>query len=450
MRTVLYLNDCICSSLEQLRSMISLNLIPDTPIYEDLLTLQRDGELAQWLFEGDSENERELAKKLDNLPKDNIPNGELMRRIWQIIMGSTQDLQKPSCSSYFELREIRCEANGIPIILENSLSMCFSGTVCMAFTPVSAVLDKHWAELMFTIVLKIKKVDNEFFVIRLVENDKDFGLVNSSYLWLKDKRAGELITVITAPYIVGEECNSLSLKANEETICEIKILKDIHKGTIIVGDTFFTMTEVEGGKFLMGNNYGDYSERPEHYVTLDNFFISETAVTQEIWEAVMHSNPSIFKGSKNPVENIYWNDCQVFIDKLNHMTNMKFRLPTEAEWEYAAKGGIESKHYLYSGSNTFEEIASRGNKTYPVATKKPNELGLYDMSGNVREWCQDWYDDRYYKVSPSKNPTGPLNSEMHVNRGGSWADGEAYCRVSYRGALSTKGKCHYIGFRIAL
>lgn len=201
----------------------------------------------------------------------------------------------------------------------------------------------------------------------------------------------------------------------------------------------FKMKKVEGGTFLMGaqsedKNQPNYDpdafedESPVHRVTLSDYYIGETLVTQELWKAVMDSNPSEFKSIfnkkrlKHPVENVSWNDCQEFIKKLNAIIGKTFRLPTEAEWEYAARGGNKSKGYKYSGSNNIDDVAwCEGNssgKTHEVGTKAPNELGLYDMSGNVWEWCSDWYGE--YSASPQTNPKGPTSGSYRVLHGGSW------------------------------
>ena len=183
-------------------------------------------------------------------------------------------------------------------------------------------------------------------------------------------------------------------------------------------------------------------EYPTHQVTLSDFYIGKYEVTQEQWEIVMGNNPSWFKGANNPVENVLWDDCLEFIEKLNQLTGLKFRLPTEAEWEYAARGGNKSKGYKYSGSNTIGDVAwyydnaynvgssSSNYGTHPVGTKAPNELGLYDMSGNVHEWCSDWFGS--YSSSAQTNPTGPTSGSYRVLRGGSWSYRANYCRVSDR------------------
>lgn len=207
--------------------------------------------------------------------------------------------------------------------------------------------------------------------------------------------------------------------------------------TFTVGGVQFKMIAVEGGTFTMGatNEQGDDAyewEKPAHTVTLSSFSIGETEVTQALWQAVMGSNPSYFNGSQKPVEEVSWNDCQDFIKKLNELTGEHFRLPTEAEWEFAARGGNKSQGYKYAGSNSADEVATDHNSD--VATKKANELGLYDMSGSVLEWCNDWYDD--YSSSSQTNPTGPESGKNHVLRGAQ-GGGEGHMtencyRVSYR------------------
>ena len=219
----------------------------------------------------------------------------------------------------------------------------------------------------------------------------------------------------------------------------------------------YEMVFVDGGTFTMGatseqGSDANDNESPTHSVTLSGFYIGKTEVTQKQWQNVMSSNPSSFKGDELPVENVSWNDCQTFINKLNQLTGKKFRLPTEAEWEYAARGGNKSKGYKYSGSNTIGNVAwysgNSSSRTHPVATKQANELGLYDMSGNVWEWCQDWYGS--YSSSSQANPTGPTSGSYRVGRGGSWRNGATYCRVSYRYSRNPTDLIYYMGFRLAL
>ena len=217
------------------------------------------------------------------------------------------------------------------------------------------------------------------------------------------------------------------------------------------------MIKVEAGTFMMGatsemqNPYDD--EKPVHQVTLTNdYYIGKYEVTQALWQSVMGSNPSYFKGDNLPVENVSCDDCQEFISKLNRMTGRTFRLPTEAEWEYAARGGKKSRGYQYSGSSNISDVAwydgNSGSKTHPVGTKQANELGLYDMTGNVWEWCQDWY---YSYVSSSQtNPTGAVSGSSRVRRGGSWSSLAKYCRSSYRNFGTSDCRYYYLGLRLVL
>ena len=229
--------------------------------------------------------------------------------------------------------------------------------------------------------------------------------------------------------------------------------------TFTVNGVSFNMIAVEGGTFTMGataeqasDAYSD--EKPTHQVTLSSYYIGKTEVTQELWQAVMGSNPSGFSGANLPVEKVSWEDCQIFIAILNELTGKYFRLPTEAEWEYAARGGSKSQGYKYSGSNTVDDVAwypsNSSSKTHPVATKAPNELGIYDMSGNVLEWCSDWYSSSYYSSSSQYNPTGPASGSRRVYRGGSWGSSARLCRVSYRDYNGPSYRFYNLGLRLAL
>ena len=217
------------------------------------------------------------------------------------------------------------------------------------------------------------------------------------------------------------------------------------------------MVKVEAGSFNMGATpemQAPYEvEKPVHRVTLtNNYYIGKYEVTQALWQAVMGSNPSYFKGDDLPVEQVSWNDCQDFISKLNAMTGKRFRLPSEAEWEYAARGGKKSRGYQYSGSNTLGDVAwyegNSGSKTHAVGTKQPNELGIYDMTGNVYEWCQDWYGS--YSSSPQTNPIGAVSGSSRVDRGGSWFFTAKHCRSSYRFNLTPGYRLNFLGLRLVL
>lgn len=215
-----------------------------------------------------------------------------------------------------------------------------------------------------------------------------------------------------------------------------------------------TMVRIKGGTFDMGDNFGDgnIDERPVHRVSVDDFFLSETPVTQTQWEAVLGNNPSKFKGPDRPVENISWNDVQEFLKGLNERTGDNFRLPTEAEWEYAAREGGKKIKYGTGKNELNYNDANYDNhyrETTPVKKFPPNALGLYDMSGNVWEWCADWYDENYYKNSPQNNPRGPLSGKYRVLRGGSWYYFPWDGRVSFRRWNAPYFNGFSFGFRCA-
>jgi formylglycine-generating enzyme required for sulfatase activity len=263
------------------------------------------------------------------------------------------------------------------------------------------------------------------------------------------------------------------VKFNEELLKERENYKP--NPTSILSSEGIEMVLVEGGTFDMGcNEYDD--EKPIHSVTVGDFYIGKTEVTQAQWKTTMGDNPSYFKGDNLPVETVAWYDAVEFCNKLSEMAGLQkcysgsnitcnfkangYRLPTEAEWEYAARGGNQSKCYKYSGSSNVDDVAwysfNSGSKTQPVGVKNPNELGIYDMSGNVWEWCSDWYDSNYYKNSPSNNPTGPSSGPFRVVRGGSWGDSYGVMRCAIRDGSHPDG-CYYLcrglgssfGFRVA-
>lgn len=218
----------------------------------------------------------------------------------------------------------------------------------------------------------------------------------------------------------------------------------------IIGNMVF----VEGGTFVMGatpeqGSDASNDEKPAHQVEVQSFSICKYEVTQEEWSAVMGSNPSHFRGIKRPVEQVSWNDCQIFIEKLNMLTGKHFRLPTEAEWEYAARGGKYSKSNKYAGDNNLDEVAwyneNSGDETHDVGKKNANELGLFDMAGNVWEWCYDCKKDYISFTQQEKNA-----DTNKVNRGGSWRSDTKRCRVSFRFDDDANDCFNTVGLRLAL
>jgi len=282
----------------------------------------------------------------------------------------------------------------------------------------------------------------------------------------------------TTPYTgeLGFGSHNVKLVNNTKTIQETIIVAQTGTNSFTFDVNEFTdpfegqMVFVKGGTFTMGctseQSDCDDDEKPAHQVTVSDFYIGKYEVTQKQWREIMGNNPSHFSGCDNcPVENVSWNDIQEFIKKLNQKTGKKYRLPTEAEWEYAARGGVETHGRAsdnntpraskkYAGSNNIEEVAwyssNSGSKTNPVGRKKPNELGIFDMSGNVWEWCSDWYGSNYYKNSPQTNPQGPSSGAIRVLRGGSWSRIAQYCRVSNRSIFTSDFRIGSRGFRLAL
>jgi formylglycine-generating enzyme required for sulfatase activity len=212
------------------------------------------------------------------------------------------------------------------------------------------------------------------------------------------------------------------------------------------------LVEVKGGTFRMGcRDYDGFAwEYPVHKVAVSSFKIAKYEVTQKQWISIMENNPSHFKGDDLPVENVSWLDVQEFISKLNEITAKNYRLPTESVWEYAARGGKKSKNYKYSGSNKIDEVAwyleNSENSTHPVGTKKPNELGIYDMCGNVAEWCDNVYEN-YFGAEDFQFDDSEI---FRVLRGGKWDSEPQFCRVSFRGRTPQHFKYNYLGFRLVL
>ena len=313
---------------------------------------------------------------------------------------------------------------------------------------------------------------------------------NPSVMWTSSNYA--VASVLSNGLVVGVASGScvITCTAKDGSGVKAECIVTVPQ-TFTVNGVSFKMIPLAGGTFRMGSDddYSNIDEQPMHEVTLSSFSIGETEVTQELWEAVMGSNPSYFKGGKLPVEQVSWNDCKTFILKLNELTGKMFRLPSEAEWEYAARGGTSTS--LYNGENIIiEEINNSPNLdalawyagncgqnftasagcdesngydisgwsekqyddskggTHPVGLKQPNAYGLYDMLGNVWEWCQDWYGP--YISGSQTNPTGPSSGSNRVWRGGSWYSNARSCRVPLRDFSIPTDTYYSLGFRLAL
>ena len=238
------------------------------------------------------------------------------------------------------------------------------------------------------------------------------------------------------------------------------VLNGVNNGsthTFIANNVMFEMVRVEGGTFTMGATAEQASdafsdELPTHKVTLSPFLIGKYEVSQTLWLAGMGENPSVNTGINLPVDNVTWNECQTFITKLNELTGKDFRLLTEAEWEYAARGGNKSKGYKYSGSNNLGDVAwyidNSNNTSHAMGTKAPNELGIYDMTGNVMEWVSDWKGS--YSSGAQTNPTGPDSGTYRVNRGGSYGNVERLSRITNRNSIDPNMSSKTMGLRLCL
>ena len=301
-------------------------------------------------------------------------------------------------------------------------------------------------------MLKFESVENmaDYIEEEFTMPDKD-KLKSVDLLQVKREREQREREVIEGQEREKQAKERIEREKREKKECE-------SLGEFEVKKVKFKMVKVEGGMFMMGatgvlGRDAWEDEKPAHLVTLDDYYIGETVVTQELWKAVVGKNPSHFNDGDNlPVESVSWEDVQAFIKKLNGITGRTFRLPTEAEWEYAARGGKKSKGYKYSGSNNLDEVAwydgNSEHRTHPVKGKNPNELGLYDMSGNVWEWCQDWYGE--YSGDPQTSPQGPSSGTLRVFRGGGWSVNAKICRVLNRGSRIPKDRIFNVGFRLVM
>lgn len=318
------------------------------------------------------------------------------------------------------------------------------------------------------------------FVMKSIHKDRTlrFANANEMLLALDSLERGGQTTVQDVPGVIPPFV--------PERIPELKIMGVPAQPPVAQSPlSSMEMIFVEGGTFMMGSNDGDADETPIHQVTVDSFLIGKYQVTQELWGTVMGNNPSNFRGAKRPIENINWYEAIEFCNRLSlngglipcYRKEIKtkqgflrrlvgleeeiitcdfnangYRLPTEAEWEFAARGGIKSRDFEYSGSNSIDLVAwywkNSGNTTHEVGTKHPNELGIYDMSGNVWEWCWDWYSIEYYFSGIVSNPKGPDSGTTRLVRGGSWSKDAEYCRVAYRSYSALDYRYNYLGFRV--
>ncbi|MEP1033684.1 formylglycine-generating enzyme family protein [Ekhidna sp.] len=327
----------------------------------------------------------------------------------------------------------------------------------------------------------IKKITSLKLIIKIKEDSsaweiaKEKNTIKSYNYYINSFAEGEYISDAKAALVTfepqvdqnyPEAIREPTLKGQDAAVSETTRQDVEQKINKILTEIFNNMVNVSGGTFTMGcinfirPGWGDCEEdeQPAHDVYVSGFAISKYEVTQAQWKVVMGNNPSKFDDCPNcPVESVTWKEVQDFIGKLNLQTGMNYRLPTESEWEYAARGGhTKGEHrFKYVGSDNIDEVAWHARnsefKTSPIGQKQPNVLGLYDMSGNVSEFCQDWYGKGYYLKRHSNDPQGPSSGTVHVTRGGNSFAGGIFSRVTERSYLSPKyERAAFLGFRLAL
>lgn len=408
---ILFINNEHCTSVEQLKGYFTEDLTLGSDIYADLLDYGRSGDIAGWLREM---NEPELATKVESIP-NNFGDHAFFAQLKAAVLGTEVtniESLKPSFEKCFSIDGVKCDIKDSEAKVSVGLNVLMSVNEEYELTVTS-----DWGTRV------------------VVVNPYNYTEGNTAAIeFILRKRSGMKIGGIKV-YGNGKELTNMTIHTGESN------------GMTSGEEIYISMIRVEGGTITMGNGYRNQHQES----SLATYYIGETQVTQALWKSVMGMNPSYFKGDELPVESVSWNDCQEFIRRLNLKTGKKYRLPSEAEWEFAARGGKKSNSDIYSGGITIGKVAwydgNSDGKTHPVKQKQANELGIYDMSGNVSEWCQDWYGD--YSNNIQINPTGPNRGTYRVNRGGSWCSVEAGCRSDFRGFNSPTYCNNSIGLRLA-
>lgn len=450
MSSILYIGNDYCYTLEQLQDYFRHISSDQDVLYNELLTLQRDGLIVQWLEEG-TETEKALAKRIKGLTK-NLTNKEVMENLAEILTNKNKNFNV-NFLSYLELKEVTYALTEF-----KQMDVAFKS---IRNGDVINMMEEHLNGTMhLRLKFKILKREKESFNLKATLSlHQQVIHEETSCLHLNNEFSGKerlLDFCIPAHKLQnGVETYMLEVKSESQVLFSAKV-------SLCIPDVFtlngvrFKMIKVEGGTFKMGspiNDPDDYSgdEKPQHDVTLKEFYIGETVVTQALWKSVMKVNPSSFTGEDElPVEFVLYDEITGFLAQLNdklkdQLHGMKFALPTEEQWEFAARGGVKSKGYKYSGSNDIDQVAWYDNNsnscTHPVRKKAPNELGIYDMSGNVWEWC-----DSYWRENYNANP----DSSRRVTRGGSWYNSARCCRVAWRFNFAPDFRDNNIGFRLVL
>ncbi len=328
-----------------------------------------------------------------------------------------------------------------------------SQTLTIRYTPSSAtvLVDNKMVKGMNGVAQTTLPVGQHSYIVACDGYESEEGMVK-----LKASVPSNLQITLSKEATATQQSTVSQPIVAQQPVMQTPVTNSDNISILVKDGISIDMVRVEAGTFTMGATPEMESpfdwEKPTHQVTLTNdYYIGKYEVIQALWQAVMGKNPSKFKGDNLPVEQVSWDDCQEFISKLNKMTGKKFRLPTEAEWEYAARGGNKSRGYQYSGSNNLSDVAwyedNSGKKTHAVGSKQSNELGIYDMSGNVSEWCQDRWG--YYSSSSQTNPIGANSESLRVRRGGYWGD-YAGCRSSCRFSTALGRRFMTLGLRLIL
>lgn len=444
MKTILFLNNQYIDSLSSLRQLFKGTI--DNALRRDLLCAFQDGVISKWLGEGDEECQT-VKLALDKIDM-NLSNQEHIDRL-KLVFANERVHANTSIKfeNYCVVENVTyCRYNKYGNIINTPHDIDQSG---IKFEEDQKV------DFRLFLAIKVANPDNEVMDLKLSVNDKNNKCLFDSYTQLPiNVKKNEIKYVsfhVELDNIKSGTDMQLLVSHEDKAIWNTRVFKGNADMEIVVGSmskVTFKMIHVDGGTFEMGDNsFG----KPTHKVTLSPFYIAETVVTQALWKTVMVRNPSpsYNEGACNPVENVSWDDCQKFIESLNKMTGLTFRLPTEAEWEFAARGGNNSKRTVYSGSDNIDDVAwHSANRTHPVAQKKPNELGLYDMSGNVWEWCEDYYEP--YTPKDQVNPHGPKFGSKRVVRGGSWNHSEKCCIVWSRNCHAQNAHLNGYGLRLAM
>ena len=383
--TILYIDNEHCSSVEQLKEYFKIGANYDNPIVMELLEYGRAGDISEWLRE---KGESELADFVDNISND-LGDSEYFSQLTAIITGERGATEKPVFQKCFHVESVTAEKD------DNGIIVC--------------------------VQLKILSSVNESYELAVRTNWGTKGNIINPYNFDEGSTVNLKFKFRKRP---NSTIDKIILLADDKKVdCEEGNLLAQDKIEFTIGDCCFKMIKIDHGTFNMG------AGKDTHQVTLTkDYYIGETQVTQALWKAVTGKAPSHFNGENRPVEQVNWDQCLYFMKRINdelssQLKGMKFRLPTEAEWEFAARGGIKSRGYKYSGSDSLYKVAWCGrnsnSETHEVATLQPNELGIYDMSGNVNEWCLDRFD--VYENSIQTNPVGPKYGGTRVIRGGGWS-----------------------------